>query len=103
MDRSVFGNESFFVVVNIHKTYYSLLLHTFCLKLVTFTTTFVSLWLRFKNVLLTVDTKLLSEACDFYCYLCLPRVVLLVVSLSSNKLLSRCSWKKTHVFFLLCG
>ena len=103
MDRSVFGSESLFVVVKIHETYHSLLLHTFCLKLVTFTTTFVSWWLRFRNVLLTVDTKPLSEACDFHCYLCLPRVALLNVSLLSNKLLSRCSLEKTHVFFLLCG
>ena len=58
MDRSVFGNERFFFffVVKIHKMCYSLLLHTFRLKLVTFTTTFVSLWLRFRNALLTVDT-----------------------------------------------
>ena len=42
----------FFFVVKIHKMRYSLLLHTFRLKLVTFTITSVSLWLRIRNVLL---------------------------------------------------
>ena len=40
MDRSVFGNESFFVVVKIHKMCF------------------------------TVVTYLLSKACNFYYYLC---------------------------------